>query len=249
MKKDADSTRQPHSYAYTSYGYANNVAEHENLLAFNGQHRDTSTGVYMLGNGHRCYNPTLQRFQSPDELSPFDAGGINAYAYCNGDPINMIDPSGQSAFSSLIKGILNALHLRKKGASKYPQHSASPARSETFLATNHRSEAPLSRSTPSLPAYTEDVPSGHTTQETSRAMTDEQAKVQSQKLDQKAKKYETAANQQWLFQVYGKQIKGEKVNARDLERIKKIRTAQKNLEDKARFIRNHKQQPPPKYRK
>lgn len=106
MKKDADSTRQPQFSAYTSYGYAINAPEHESLLAFNGQHRDFSTGVYMLGNGHRCYNPILQRFQSPDGLSPFDAGGINPYAYCNGDPINRSDPSGQS-WMSLFKGIGN----------------------------------------------------------------------------------------------------------------------------------------------
>jgi len=106
MKKDADSTRQPHFSAYTSYGYAINAPEHQSLLAFNGQHRDTSTGVYMLGNGHRCYNPVLQRFQSPDGLSPFDAGDINTYAYCNGDPINRTDPSGQS-WMSLFKGIGN----------------------------------------------------------------------------------------------------------------------------------------------
>jgi len=34
------------------------------------------------------------RFQSPDSLSPFGKGGINAYGYCAGDPINRIDPNG-----------------------------------------------------------------------------------------------------------------------------------------------------------
>ena len=34
------------------------------------------------------------RFYSPDSLSPFDAGGLNSYAYCSGDPLNYSDPSG-----------------------------------------------------------------------------------------------------------------------------------------------------------
>ena len=35
------------------------------------------------------------RFNSPDTLSPFGKGGINAYAYCAGDPVNRSDPSGR----------------------------------------------------------------------------------------------------------------------------------------------------------
>ncbi len=34
------------------------------------------------------------RFNSPDSLSPFGRGGLNAYAYCQGDPINRSDPGG-----------------------------------------------------------------------------------------------------------------------------------------------------------
>jgi len=35
------------------------------------------------------------RFYSPDTLSPFEKGGVNAYCYCEGDPINNSDPTGR----------------------------------------------------------------------------------------------------------------------------------------------------------
>ncbi|RMU75656.1 hypothetical protein ALP24_200133 [Pseudomonas syringae pv. aptata] len=34
------------------------------------------------------------RFNSPDSMSPFGKGGMNAYAYCAGDPVNRSDPTG-----------------------------------------------------------------------------------------------------------------------------------------------------------
>ncbi|WP_397457346.1 RHS repeat-associated core domain-containing protein, partial [Pseudomonas versuta] len=36
------------------------------------------------------------RFHSRDSLSPFGEGGLNGYAYCAGDPVNRIDPSGHA---------------------------------------------------------------------------------------------------------------------------------------------------------
>lgn len=46
-------------------------------------------------------------FNSPDEMSPFDRGGINSYAYCLNDPINRNDPSGYFSATSLIKPFKN----------------------------------------------------------------------------------------------------------------------------------------------
>ncbi|TRX93351.1 hypothetical protein FHL15_005626 [Xylaria flabelliformis] len=81
---------------YTPYGIASSSASNASIpsVAFNGQWRDPVTGWYHLGNGYRVYNPVLKCFHSPDAWSPFISGDVNAYAYCSGDPINHIDPSG-----------------------------------------------------------------------------------------------------------------------------------------------------------
>lgn len=64
------------------------------ILGYNGEYNDGVLQQYILGNGYRAYNPTLQRFICPDSMSPFGAGGINRYLYCAGDPINRADPTG-----------------------------------------------------------------------------------------------------------------------------------------------------------
>ncbi|KAJ7189185.1 hypothetical protein C8R46DRAFT_1056772 [Mycena filopes] len=75
---------------YTPYGFSTPGSS----AGFNGQWRDPVTGWYHLGNGYRVYNPVLMRFHTPDSWSPFTSKEINAYGYCLGDPINLIDPSG-----------------------------------------------------------------------------------------------------------------------------------------------------------
>lgn len=79
--------------AFTPYGYTPLVSSE---LGFNGEHRNTF-GLYVLGQGYRHYSPSLARFLTPDTLSPLYKGGLNAYAYCQGDPINHTDPSGHIA--------------------------------------------------------------------------------------------------------------------------------------------------------
>lgn len=66
----------------------------QSFLGFNGERLDFTLGGYHLGNGYRIYNSSLLRFTSPDSLSPLGGGGINAYTYCEGDPVNNTDPTG-----------------------------------------------------------------------------------------------------------------------------------------------------------
>ncbi|MFJ3152496.1 RHS repeat-associated core domain-containing protein [Pseudomonas hunanensis] len=84
---------------YTPYGW--HMAADHSTLAFNDQPFDKASDGYLLGNGRRGYKPRLMRFCSPDNLSPFQSGGINSYAYCQGDPINFVDPSGHSGVPPL----------------------------------------------------------------------------------------------------------------------------------------------------
>lgn len=85
--------------AYTPYGHRQALNQ---LPGFNGERPDPLTGHYLLGNGYRAYNPVLMRFNSPDSLSPFGKGGMNAYAYCAGDPVNRSDPTGHKIDESQI---------------------------------------------------------------------------------------------------------------------------------------------------
>ncbi|KPY31286.1 RHS repeat-associated core domain-containing protein [Pseudomonas syringae] len=81
------------AFAYTPYGHRHPSGP-ASLPGFTGQRVDPVTGHYLLGNGYRAFNPVLMRFNSPDSLSPFGEGGVNAYGYCGGDPVNRVDPTG-----------------------------------------------------------------------------------------------------------------------------------------------------------
>ncbi|RMR15873.1 RHS repeat-associated core domain-containing protein [Pseudomonas syringae group genomosp. 3] len=87
----AVSSQGQQSLAYSPYGHR---AQGGPFSGFNGERADPVTGHYLLGNGYRAFNPVLMRFNSPDNLSPFGRGGLNAYAYCQGDPVNRSDPGG-----------------------------------------------------------------------------------------------------------------------------------------------------------
>jgi RHS repeat-associated protein len=87
---------------YTAYGHRYAESGLSSLLGFNGERPDPVTGHYLLGNGHRAFNPVLMRFNSPDRLSPFGRGGLNPYAYCLGDPVNRSDPTGQESVESWV---------------------------------------------------------------------------------------------------------------------------------------------------
>ncbi|WP_272449241.1 RHS repeat-associated core domain-containing protein [Pseudomonas syringae] len=116
--------------AYSVYGHHPAESGLTSLLGFNGERRDPVTGHYLLGNGYRAYNPVLMRFNSPDSLSPFDEGGLNAYGYCGGDPVGFVDETGHAklrVITDMAARVLNrarpsvivrAPPIMKKGSSR-----------------------------------------------------------------------------------------------------------------------------------
>jgi len=92
----------PDFMAYSPYGHLNRN-DFKELLAFNGQRYDPIAQGYLLGNGYRLFSPRLMRFCSQDSLSPFERGGLNAYAYCKSDPVNNVDPTGHSLIPSFLR--------------------------------------------------------------------------------------------------------------------------------------------------
>lgn len=95
--------------SHAPYGHRAITGGLGGLLGFQGERLDPATGCYLLGKGYRPYNPQLMRFHSPDSWSPFGGGGLNAYAYCQGDPINFKDPSGHISVWGWVKIGVTAL--------------------------------------------------------------------------------------------------------------------------------------------
>lgn len=93
---------------YSAYGEQSAQQEVATALGFNGQLREAKLGWYLLGNGYRAYNTRLMRFHSPDSWSPFGGGGLNAYMYCVGDPVNRVDPTGHG-WLSLAASLLDRM--------------------------------------------------------------------------------------------------------------------------------------------
>ena len=78
-----------------------------NPIRYRGYYFDAESELYFLN--ARYYNPAWRRFISPDDtayLDPDTPNGLNLYAYCNNDPVNYSDPSGNFAISLAIAGLI-----------------------------------------------------------------------------------------------------------------------------------------------
>ena len=73
-----------------------------NPIRYRGYYYDTETGFYFLQS--RYYDPQTHRFINADGYISTGQGilGYNMYAYCGNNPINMADPSGEIAVTTLI---------------------------------------------------------------------------------------------------------------------------------------------------
>ena len=95
------------NYEYDAFGNVFSITGPENSslgvpnhFRYKGYYYDTETNLYFLKT--RYYSPELCRFISPDSvnyLDPDSINGLNLYAYCENDPVNMVDPSGHFAIA------------------------------------------------------------------------------------------------------------------------------------------------------
>ncbi|MBC3434722.1 RHS repeat-associated core domain-containing protein [Pseudomonas sp. BW16M2] len=106
---------------YTPYGYYP-FANASPASGFNGYIR-YHADMYLLGTGyHRPFSPTLMRFHSPDNLSPFDEGGLNSYCYCFNNPINMKDDTGHIGENFIARRILRIKSYKESYKNKRYNH-------------------------------------------------------------------------------------------------------------------------------
>ncbi len=90
------------SYTYDPWGKiisSSGTLADINPLRYRGYYYDSETGFYYLQS--RYYDPEIGRFINADSYASTDATGLlstNMFTYCENDPVNKSDPSGE-AFS------------------------------------------------------------------------------------------------------------------------------------------------------
>jgi RHS repeat-associated protein len=145
----------PQPFAYTPYGHRPLANGLLSLLGFNGERPDPVTGHYHLGNGYRQFNPVLMRFNGPDSWSPFGEGGLNAYSYCLGDPINRVELDGHSSslLISLWKGWKNRIGVRTPSKYKVAKPTSTPNKFKKPTTQMVSQESPQSNALANAPVF------------------------------------------------------------------------------------------------
>ena len=84
-----------------------NSVAYINPIRYRGYYFDSETGLYYLNS--RYYDPQVGRFINADGLVSTGQGvlGNNMFAYCNNNPVNNVDPTGQ--LPQFLKDIGNAI--------------------------------------------------------------------------------------------------------------------------------------------
>ena len=96
------------SYSYDPWGKllsSSGTLANVNPLRYRGYYYDTETGFYYLQS--RYYDPEIGRFINADSYASTDATGLlstNMFAYCENDPVNKSDPTGDVLLEMMLIG-------------------------------------------------------------------------------------------------------------------------------------------------
>ena len=71
------------------------------IMAYAGLYQHKESGLHLAT--YRAYNSATARWLNRDPIR--EMGGLNIYAYVNGDPVNMIDPLGLWAWEILCRKV------------------------------------------------------------------------------------------------------------------------------------------------
>ena len=95
------SSKEVISKSYTPFG--EQIGEAGSGFGYNGEYYNAATGMVYLR--ARFYEPEMNRFSQKDVVrgSVIQPGSLNRYTYVQNDPVNFIDPSGQSLKSTYCK--------------------------------------------------------------------------------------------------------------------------------------------------
>ena len=101
LVSDASGAAGP-DVAYDAFGAVTSGGQPSSFL-YTGQQLDPESGLYYLR--ARTYDPAVGRFLQRDAVvgAANDTQSLNRYAYCENDPVNVVDPSGRFGWST-IKG-------------------------------------------------------------------------------------------------------------------------------------------------
>ncbi|ELR64423.1 putative rhs-related protein [Photobacterium marinum] len=78
-------------YDYSPYGFVSGANFESQPFGMSTKRSDFASGLVYFG--YRFYMPNLGRWLNRDPLQ--EQGGINLYAYVNGDPLGYVDPDGR----------------------------------------------------------------------------------------------------------------------------------------------------------
>lgn len=93
---------------YTAYGFiGRKLGEMDTPFLYNGRFGVMSDPNGLLHMRARYYSPFLMRFLNPDPIG--FSGGMNWFAYADGNPISMLDPFGLAPKSNVDMGRYGAL--------------------------------------------------------------------------------------------------------------------------------------------